>query len=98
MKSQRKHSAIFRAKVALEAIKGELTYAQIASKFEVHPTQIRRWKEILVSGMEDLFKDKRKSGNQDWDKDKLIENLYKEIGKQKIENEWLKKKIKLFSN
>ncbi len=98
MKSPRKHSAVFRAKVALEAIKGQLTYAQIASKFEVHPTQIRRWKETLESGLENLFSEKHQSGNQDWDKDKLIESLYKEIGKQKIENEWLKKKIKLFSD
>lgn len=98
MKKQRKHSAVFRAKVALEAIKGQLTYAQIACKFEVHPTQIRRWKETLMAGLEDIFKDKRKPSSQDWDKDKLIESLYKEIGKQKIENEWLKKKVKLFSN
>jgi transposase len=98
MKTQRKHSAVFRAKVALEAIKGKLTYAQIASKFEVHPTQIRRWKEVLMFGLEDIFKDKRKVKDKDLDKDKLIEKLYQEIGRQKIENEWLKKKIKLFAD
>ncbi len=98
MKSPRKHSAVFCAKVALEAVKEQMTYAQIASKFEVHPTQIRRWKEILLSSLESIFKDKRKTSDPDWDKDRLIESLYKEVGKQKIENEWLKKKIKLFSD
>ena len=79
MRSQRNYNSVFRAKVALEAIKGQLTYAQIASKFNVHPTQIRRWKEILMAGMESLFKDKRQSRDHDWDKDTLIENLYKKL-------------------
>lgn len=83
-----------KAAVALDAIKGELTITQIASKHEVHPTQIGHWRnqalEILKSG----FTDKRKKEN--WDQQKIMDDLYKTIGQRDMELEWLKKKLEPF--
>lgn len=91
---KRQHSAAFKAKVAFEALKGEKTLAEISSQFGVHTTQINRWKKELAEGMQEIFIDKRKK--RDVDQEELIEQLYNQIGKQKIENEWIKKKIALF--
>lgn len=83
-----------KAAVALDAIKGELTIAQIASKHEVHPTQIGHWRnqalEILKSG----FTDKRKKEN--WDQQRIMDDLYKTIGQRDMELAWLKKKLEPF--
>ena len=83
-----------KAAVALEAIKGELTIPQIASKYEVHPTQIGHWRNHVIKSVQDLFSDKRKKEN--WDKDRQIEELYKIIGQRQTELEWLKKKLQPF--
>jgi len=83
----------FKAKVALEATKGVETTGQLASRFSVHPTQIGVWKKKLLEGLERIFSDRDK---RDKEKDReFIEELYKQIGKQKIEIEWLKKKVGL---
>lgn len=84
----------FKAKVGLEAIKGEKTVAELASIYGVHPTQIKQWKTIVEGGLPDLFSDKRKK--HDKAEGEIQEELYKQIGKQKVEIEWLKKKIGLF--
>lgn len=81
----------FKAKVALEALKEDKTIAQLASLYEVHPTQIKQWKLLVANGVESLFTDKRKNGSSE--KDELIEELYKQIGQLKVESDWLKKKI-----
>ena len=83
-----------KAKVGLEAVKGEKTVAELASIYGVHPTQIKQGKTIVEAGLPDLFSDKRKKHEQG--EEELKESLYKEIGKQKVEIEWLKKKIGLF--
>lgn len=83
-----------KAAVALEAIKGELTVPQIASKYEVHPTQIGHWRNHVIKSVQDLFSDKRKKAN--WDKDRQIEELYKIIGQRQTELEWFKKKLQPF--
>ena len=83
-----------KAAVALEAIKGQLTIPQIASKYEVHPTQIGHWRNHVIKSVQDLFSDKRKKEN--WDKDRQIEELYKIIGQRQTELEWLKKKLQPF--
>lgn len=83
-----------KATVALEAIKGELTTPQIASRFEVHPTQIGVWKKQAIEILKTGFADKRKKEN--FDQQRITDELYKTIGQQKIELEWLKKKLQPF--
>jgi len=86
----------FKAKVALEAAKGAETTGQLASRFSVHPTQIGVWKKKLLEGLERIFSDKDKI---DKEKDRaFVDELYKQIGKQKIEIEWLKKRWDCLSN
>jgi transposase-like protein len=89
-KGHKNHSARFKAKVALEAVKGAKTLSELASKYEVHPNQIRQWKKQLLDQISDIFVDKRKRKSND--DEKLKEQLYQQIGKLKVENDWLKKK------
>ena len=81
----------FKAKVALEAIKGLKTSAEISSEYAVHPTRIAQWKKDLREGLPGLFKGKKSA--QEKSKDQLIDELYKQIGKLQVENGWLKKKL-----
>jgi transposase len=83
----------FKAKVALEATKGVETTGQLASRFSVHPTQIGVWKKKMLEGLEYIFSDHEKR-ERDRDRE-FVDELYKQIGKQKIEIEWLKKKVGL---
>ena len=85
-----KHTPAFKAKVALEALREEKTSAEIASQYQVHPVQIRRWKSLVTSSIADLFAGKKNKA--DLEKDELIEELYKQIGQLKVELDWLKKK------
>jgi len=87
---RKKYPPAFKAKVALEAIKGEKTSAELASEYEVHPQQIRRWKRVATDGIIELFTDNRQK--RDKEKDILIEELYKQIGQLKVDLDWLKKK------
>lgn len=85
------HSGKFKAELAIAAIKEEKTMAELASQYEVHPNQIKCWKGYLVANASDLFEDKRR--RNDKDKDKLINELYQQIGQLKVELDWLKKKV-----
>ena len=76
---RRKHTPLFKARVALEAIKEQKTSAELSSQFQVHPGQIRNWKTTAAKGLVDLFSDKRKSRDQD----KLVQELYRQIGQLK---------------
>lgn len=90
-----KHSAKFKKKMALEALKGDKTISDIASKNNLHPTQITKWKKQLEEGMEDIFVNVRK--NKGKDKNEIKEaKLFEEIGRLKFELDWLKKKAALF--
>ena len=85
---KRMHSKEFKAKVALEAVKNERTIAELSSVFEVHPNLITKWKKELLASLPGIF-----GGRHNKKEDSLdIDGLYKEIGKLKIENEFLKKK------
>ena len=88
------HTPAFKAKVALEAVKEIETAGQIASKFQVHPTQVGFWKNNLLRRVHELFSDRKK---QIEDTRELIENLYMQIGKKETEIEFLKKKVGYYS-
>jgi len=86
-----------KAQVALVAIKGEKTIAQISSDFQIHPTQINLWKKQVLDNLTEIFKDNRKRENQrNLDHQNELDNLYKIIGQRDIELEWLKKKLSIF--
>ncbi len=80
----------FMAKVALAAMKEEATMAELSSKYEIHRTQIGNWRRQAMEGLIEVFRGNRdKSGR---DREDLIEELYRQIGQLRVENEWLKKK------
>ena len=86
----RRHDATFKAKVALEAVKGEKTLAQLAGEYGVHPNQIGQWRKRLLKRLPTLFSDKG-NNRQEKDRDELEAELYRQIGQLKVELEWLKK-------
>lgn len=89
--SRKKHNPAFKAKVALAALKGEETTAEIASRFEVHLSQVRTWKSALVEGAAGLFGgdgDREKEADQT-----LIAQLYQHIGQLKVERDFLKGRL-----
>lgn len=80
-----------KAKIAIEALKGELSSAQISSKYGANSKQISAWKKQLLEGAIDIFSGKH--AKRDKSNDALIEELYKQIGQLSVERDWLKKKI-----
>jgi transposase-like protein len=81
----------FKAKVALAALKGDKTMAELASEFQVHASQINTWKAQLKERAADIFSGSAGITAGEY-KDK-IEELYSDIGKIQVENNWLKKKL-----
>ena len=92
---RRNHTAAFKARVALAAIKADKTLAELAGEFEVHPNQIRQWKQQLLDSLPDVYS-QRRSRQQD-DQEALRAELYRQIGQLKVELDWLKKKAGLDS-
>jgi len=88
---RKNHPPSFKAKVALEAIKEAHTMAQLATIYGIHVTQIRRWKQIALEGLENMFSEK--TAQRDKDKSDLVAELYRQIGQLKVELDWLKKKM-----
>lgn len=80
----------FKAKVAIEAIKGIRTVNEIAAEFEVHPSQVNTWKKQLLESSADVFGQGKKKRTEDYEKEKEL--LYNQIGRLKVEVDWLKKK------
>ena len=88
--SRRKHSPTFKAKVALEAVRGQMTLAELAKKFEVNQVVISRWKTEFLENMSAVFDKAEKSEKADVD----TQELYAQIGQLKVENEFLKESCK----
>jgi len=91
MKNKRRnHSAAFKAKVALEAVKEEKTIAELAGLYQVHPSQITKWKKQLLEMLPDIFFTRGQYGQKE--QDELTAQLYQQIGQLKVELDWLKKR------
>ena len=86
-----------KSQVAIAAIKGEKTLAQIGSEFEGHPTQIGLWKKHAIINLPELFKDtSRKKHQEALEQQEKLDTLYRIIGQKDTELDWLKKKLSLF--
>ena len=90
-KKPRVHTPTFKMQVVLALLKGDKTRNEVSSEFGIHPTQADLWKQKVLAGIPSLFG----LGNQDAlkERDKLIEELYKQVGKLQTQLEWLKKKM-----
>ena len=89
MKSRKKHSDGFKARVALDAIKGHKTINELATEYRLHPNQIGQWKKKLIEGSSEIFS--RKKGRDSETHENEKDRLYQQIGKLKVEVDWLKK-------
>ncbi len=89
-RKRRSFGAPLKARVALAAVRGDKTTAQLSSKFDVHANQISSWKRQLLEGAAELFEDRRGKRNREQVADE--QQLYEQIGRLKMEVEWLKKK------
>jgi transposase-like protein len=87
---RKKYSAEFKTKVALAAIKNDETTAELAQRFGVHPTMITTWKRTLLEGASEIFDKYQKSQKQS---DAKIDELHRQIGKLKVENDFLSRKL-----
>jgi transposase len=86
---RKRYSAEFKAKVALEAIKGEATLSELASRFGIHPTMIAQWKRHATQGMVDVFSGK--AGRHEVDQEARIKELHAKIGQLTVERDFLSK-------
>ena len=93
-KKRRQHSAQYKFQVALEASKGEKTVSQIASVHNVHPNQVSQWKRQLLESGPEAFS--RKRVRQEREQEEREAELYEQIGRLRMELEWLKKKMAPF--
>lgn len=87
--TKKTYTAAEKAKIALEAIKGELSVAQISSQYGVHVTQIKAWKAQALEALQNGFK--KKTDKQKEQNEILVDKLYRQIGQLTIECDWLKK-------
>lgn len=93
-KPRRNHSAQFKARIAMEALRGVKTVAEIAADDNLHPTQVTTWKTDLMKGAPDLFERKNAPDLEKRAMEKSCERLERKVGQLVIEKEWLEKKCK----
>lgn len=89
--TRKRHSADFKARVALEALKGQRTINDIAASYEIHPVQVQQWKKQITEKLPTLFD--TKTEKTELQQEALVAQLYQQIGQLKVELDWLKKKI-----
>ncbi len=94
MAKRQTHSAAFKAQVALAAVRGDKTVNELAAQFGVHPTLIHDWKKRLLAGAVAVFEPRAKSPAADADGKQA--ELYEQIGRLKVEFDWVKKKAAAF--
>lgn len=93
MGKRKSHTAAFKAQVALAALRGDKTVNELAAQFGVHPTLIHGWKKQLLAGAEQVFAGGVKAASAGDDK---TPELYEQIGRLKVELDWVKKKAATF--
>ena len=91
--TRKQYSPKFKARVAIEAIRGDKTLSQLGSQFKVHPIQIAKWRKSALDQLPELFVDGRKGKSRNGEAES--DALYEEIGRLKVELDWLKKKVGL---
>lgn len=89
---RKQFSPSMKATVALAASTGAMTVNEVASKYDVHPSQVKAWRDQLKTGAADIFADKRRKKSDEKDLAEQIDELHRLIGKRDAELEWLKKK------
>lgn len=89
-RQRRQFTGAFKAKIALEAIKGQRTVQELATAHGVHPNQITTWKKQLLASAEDIFSGARERREMADEQEK--DELYQQIGKLQVELDWLQKK------
>ena len=90
MKKRKIYPKEFKARVAMEALKETKTIAELSSEYEVHSNMVSKWKKVLQDNIGNVFANKNE---QEPEAKEETENLYKQIGRQQVEIEWLKKKL-----
>ncbi len=91
----RKQYTAFKARVVQELLKEEKTLAQIASEYEVHPTQLKKWRAVALEGLPGLFEKQDSTAALQVAHEQQLTDLYAEIGKLTTQVTWLKKKLLL---
>ena len=92
--TRKRYSAEFKAKAALQALKGQRLCNEIASDLGVHPTMLAHWKKQASDGLTEVFSSGRSA--RDKSQEELLDRLYQQIGQLKVELDWLKKKSGMY--
>jgi len=95
-KHRKNYQADFKAKVALEAVRGRLTINEISKQFGVHPNQISKWKKQFLESLPQIFDNSKPAKTVE--NEELVNQLYQQIGQMKVELDWLKKKSTFFGS
>ena len=95
-RKRKRPSPSFKAKVALSAVKEIKTVSELSTQFKVHSTQVHQWKRQLLERAEEVFENGRSGTGRAQEQEALIAELYEQIGRLKMELEWLKKKAAQF--